>query len=108
MVTALTVPLLTTNSSATTLTKKVSGANNFKSSWVKNAETSDGYGSVDYGFNTTLINEDYAYGHHMTKKHTAIVSNGGGSFSGPNSGANVASNIEVTHKGTNVSYGIAY
>lgn len=90
--------------SAATTTKSSSGRS-FSSSWEAAASDSDW--TMNYGFNTALINEDYTHTIHYSKHHTATVSNANGSFSDEDKAGNWAG-IEVTHSGSSVYYSISY
>lgn len=99
-------PLLTKTVSAASITKSYNGS--FAKKWEKSASTSDGGGVLTYGYNTTLINEDYAHGYHASKSHYTSVSNGNGSFTSGNVGKGQTAKISVQHKGSNISYSMTY
>lgn len=82
------------------------GSSYFISSWM-DTETASYLGStetLDYGFNTTLINEDVAYAYSNGSRHCARIKNGSGTHNGTWVWANDTSNLEVQHSGTTVDY----
>ena len=56
--------------------------------------------SLIYGYNTFLINEDYAHAYHFKLEHSAIVANDNGTFESSRKPAK----MEVRHKGTFIQY----
>lgn len=80
----------------------------FKKAWELSVTCDSNKGVLTYGYNTFAINEDYAHAYHSSKKHYAYVKNGKGSFSGSNKSKGKWSKIEVTHKGTTITYGNSY
>lgn len=76
----------------------------FSSSWERYTSGDSNRASLTYGFNTFLINEDYAWANHSMASHNAYVSNAKGGFAGPTKSAGSVSKIEVTHKGTSIHY----
>ena len=70
---------------------------NFNNAWVRTA--SSGNASLRYGYNTTLINEDYAWAYHLTQVHYAALKNTGW-HTGWSKAAGEVSKIEVTHNTT--------
>lgn len=97
--------ILVTTSSAATLSKT---ANSFTSSWELYVTGDSGRANLTYGYNTWIIKEDYAWANHSTKSHFASLTNGKGSFSGPNKKKKSLSKIEVTHSGSSVTYKVNY
>lgn len=91
---------------AGTLTRNYNGA--FSSAWERYAATSDGNGSLTYGYNPFLVNEDYAWAKHSKKSHYAALNNGAGWHTGPGKSAGAVSKIEVTHNGTSIAYYLYY
>lgn len=58
-----------------------------------------------YGFDTFLINEDYAYADSNGVRHRSKIINARGAFIGPKKWANQGrSDLEVWHKGSRVRY----
>lgn len=80
----------------------------FPKAWELHASGDSGRASLTYGYNTFLINEDYAWANHSTKKHYASLTNGNGGFSGPNKSKGSVSKIEVRHSGSTVTYKCNY
>lgn len=76
----------------------------FTSAWELYKTSPDGKASLTYGYNTFAVKEDISWANHSTLNHYASLTNGNGSFSGPNKGAGSLSKIEVTHKGGTVTY----
>ena len=83
-------------------------ASTFSTAWERYAVTSDGQGSLTYGFNTWLVNEDYAWARHNTRSHYAVLKNGSGWHTGSGKKAGATSRVDVTHKGTYVTYSLNY
>lgn len=80
-----------------------SGTRTFTKEWV--SATSDRYGSyLTYGFNTYLIDEDYAWAEQSQVLHWAEIKNGNGWHYGPFKAAGSVSKKEVTHSGTGIYY----
>lgn len=102
----LSLGVLVSTSSAATLSKTVK--NNFSKAWELYASGDSGRASLTYGYNTLLINEDYAYANHSTKNHHASLTNGRGGFTGPNKSKGNLSKIEVRHSGSTVTYKCNY
>jgi len=78
----------------------------FTSSWSE-SKTINYSGStcvLTYGFDTTLINEDYAYAYSNGSLHRSKITNYNGSFFGYWVYANDWSDKEVTHRGTSIYY----
>lgn len=63
---------------------------------------------ITYGFNTTLINEDYCYAVQTAKMHWAEIENAKDWYYGPTKAAGKSSNLEVPHAGTRVEYYCAW
>ena len=57
-----------------------------------------------YGYDTFMINEDYAWGYHSTKKHYARVKNANGLYSSSWEKAGKTASIEVRHSGSSIVY----
>lgn len=91
-----------TSASAASVSKTYSGS--FSKAWERYASSTDGKANLTYGYNTTWINEDYAWAKHSTKSHYAAIKNGNGWHTGKGKAAGSTSKIEVTHKGTSVTY----
>lgn len=86
------------------VTRTYSGS--FSDDWTKSVETNIN-GSTDvltYGFNTFLINEDFAYSLYYGDYHRSKVSNGNGSHYGQQKQAGEWSDIEVRHSGSSITY----
>lgn len=79
-------------------------AASFEKAWERYASSADGKANLTYGFNTRLINEDYAWAKHSKKSHYAAIKNDKGWHTGSGKAAGKTSKIEVTHKGTSVTY----
>lgn len=97
---AMTLPSLTV--SAQSLSKTYSGS--FSKAWERYASGDNGKANLTYGYNTWAINEDYAWAKHNTKSHYAALKNGSGWHTGSGKKAGSTSKIEVTHKGSKISY----
>lgn len=82
-----------------------SSGHSFASAWE--AADSGSSWTINYGFNTAWINEDYTHTLHDSLHHTATVSNANGAFSDEDSAGNWAG-IEVRHSGSTVYYRISY
>lgn len=80
----------------------------FSSAWSLQAQTSDGEGWLNYGYNTFLINEDFAYGYYKNSRHFAYIQNDNGYHTGPDVAPGNTSTIEVRHSGNSVTYGMLY
>lgn len=90
---------------AATYTANSSGRS-FSKSWsVTKINTSER--TFKYGYNTTLINEDYTHTYHRTKSHRAYVKNTGVAYEKKASGGNYAK-AEVTHHSGTVYYEYNY
>lgn len=76
----------------------------FSAAWERYATGDGGRAGLTYGYNTTLVNEDYAWAKHSTQSHYAAVYNGTGWHTGKGVNAGSTSKIEVTHSGTAVKY----
>lgn len=98
--------VLAQSSSAASLSRTVS--NNFSKAWELYASGDSDRASLTYGYNTFLVNEDYAWAYHSTKNHHASLTNGTASFAGPNKGKGSVSKIEVKHSGSTVTYRTNY
>lgn len=76
----------------------------FSSPWQKTATNGKG-ASLTYGYNTWLVNEDYAWADHTTLAHCAEIRNNGQNwYRGPIKAPGHTSKKEVTHAGSSVSY----
>ncbi len=104
--TILIAPISIQNVEAGSISKTYSGS--FSKKWEKSASTSDGAGVLTYGYNTALINEDYAHGYHANKKHYTSISNGNGSHVSGNASKGNLAKIEVTHKGSSITYSMNF
>lgn len=98
--------MLFSSTSAYATTSTVwSDGHSFEDDWEDSVDTSNW--TMEYGYNTSWINEDYTYTKHYTKSHTAKISNE--KRSGKDSAdAGEWAEIEVTHAGSTVLYGITY
>lgn len=80
----------------------------FKSAWSETIKKTSSTGSkhrLDYGYDTVLINEDYAYADSNGYRHRSKIVNGNGTYYGPKKWANDGrSDKEVRHKGSTVKY----
>lgn len=63
--------------------------------------------TIEYGYNTSWINEDYTHTKGYLGSHNAIVSNNNGSYS-DSAKKNKWAEIEVRHPGSYVQYGVKY
>ncbi|KJF25470.1 hypothetical protein TZ02_18530 [Clostridium aceticum] len=88
------------------MSKTYSGS--FTSDWQKTYEDTMYYTKLTYGYNTSWINEDYAWaqGSFMTKdyNHNAYVRNDNGAHYGNSVDYRFVSKIEVRHKGSTITY----
>jgi hypothetical protein len=81
------------------------GSNGFKKQWSATKKSSNQRHYLTYGYDTTLINEDYAYANSIGYIHRSKIINGNGTHYGPKKAANSGySDIEVRHKGTSIKY----
>lgn len=62
---------------------------------------------MNYGYNTSWINEDYTHTMHGKYDHSATVSNSNGAYS-DNAGSGSWAKIEVTHSGSFIQYSLTY
>lgn len=83
---------------------KTSGYHTFSTDWQESAVGDDGYAALTYGYNTFLINEDYAWAYHSQKEHSAEVGNARGAFGSEKKAAGKEAKIEVAHSGTSIQY----
>ena len=90
------------SASAASVNKTYKGS--FSKAWERYASGDNGKANLTYGFNTFLINEDYAWAKHSTKSHYAALKNGKGWHTASAKSAGKTSKVEVTHKGSSVSY----
>ncbi|MHB8073295.1 mediterrocin family bacteriocin [Desulfosporosinus fructosivorans] len=83
-----------------------SGSSYFIDDWTDKATASYSGSTekLDYGFDTTLINEDVAYAYSDGSRHCARIKNGSGTHNGTWVWANDTSDLEVQHSGTTVNY----
>lgn len=85
-----------------------SDGHDFTTAWRAYTSADDGNGLLTYGFNTFLIDEDYAWGDHETKIHVASLRNDNGWHAGPICFAGYTSKIEVTHSGNSIYYDLEW
>lgn len=78
----------------------------FKSKWMEPVKkVQGGTHTLNYGYNTFLINEDVAYADSNGYIHRAKIVNANGTHYGPKRAANAGtSDQEVRHKGSTVKY----
>lgn len=81
---------------------RTSADKSFSSDWQSTAYAGDA--SLTYGYNTVLINEDFAWANHSTRDHTAEVKNDKGAFGSSKQPKGKVAKIEVSHKGISVQY----
>lgn len=74
----------------------------FKREWSVTA-INDSTRTFKYGYDTTLINEDFCHTYHKSKKHTAYVKNTNRSQN-LTKGAGKYAKAEITHKGGGTVY----
>ena len=74
----------------------------FTEDWSKTAAFE--YAKINYGFNTTLINEDTCDAYNSNARHYAFIRNGNGVHVGSAVPAGSRSRIEVSHSGSRVEY----
>lgn len=89
-----------------------SSGHSFSSQWTetktKSASTANypsNYITLKYGYNTTLINEDYAHAKALNTNLQARVINNSGTFTSTVNLYSTWAKIEVTHNGTYIQYG---
>lgn len=90
-----------------TLLSANNGTHGFSSSWSATKSSDNNRHHLTYGFDTTLINEDFAYANSISYIHRSKIINGNsnGPFYGPWKAANAGySDKEVRHKGSSVKY----
>ncbi len=104
MLVALSIPMVVF--ADTTVQSYSNGSHTFSSSWneSKTITYSGATCVLTYGFNTTLINEDYAYAYTNGDIHRSRIVNGNGTHNGPWKAANVWSDKEVVHSGNSITY----
>lgn len=104
---SLTTSAFAAESSMISVTNKTK-SHTFKSAWKETVNKTSKTGSkhsLTYGFDTTLINEDYAYADSNGYQHRSKIVNGKGTYYGPKKWANDGrSDKEVRHKGSTVKY----
>jgi hypothetical protein len=97
MVATIALPL---SASAGDLTRTYDGQ--FTTEWEYTVTS--GNASLTYGYNTTAINEDYAWANNSNASHFASLTNGTGVHNGGTKNAGTVSKIEVRHNGSSVEY----
>ena len=92
--------------SEASLLSATSSGKSFSKAWqATKSSNTGGKHILTYGYNTTLINEDYAYAYSNGWKHRSKVKNDRETFKGPIKWANDGwSDIEVRHKGSSIKY----
>lgn len=98
----MTVLCCSISASAASVHKTYKGS--FSRAWERYASGDKGKASLTYGFDTFLINEDYAWAKHSTKSHYAAIKNGKGWHTATAKSAKKVSKVEVMHRGCTVSY----
>lgn len=93
-----------TSTDAATVVRDSSGKS-FTKAWELTASGSNWL--MVYGYNESLINEDYTHTTHSAYNHTATVSNGSGAYS-KNASKGAWAKIEVRHSGSYVQYSLTY
>ena len=94
----------------TTVQSYTNGSHTFSKSWNESKTIDYEYETfyyecvLTYGFNTALINEDYAYAYTDGAIHRSRIINDNGTHNGPWVVANEWSDKEVTHSGTSIKY----
>ena len=78
------------------------GEQTFKSDWKLTKYGKDS--KLTYGYNTVLINEDFAWAYHSKREHSAIVSNKRRAFMSSKKKKKKTAKIEVRHKGSYIQY----
>ena len=92
---------------------KVTPSRSYTSAWEATAYATGSSKAyihyITYGYNTTLINEDYTWAQcHVVsenEEHQAYVKNGNGTHKGSFVDHRFVSTIEVTHSGSSITYG---
>lgn len=79
-------------------------SNDFSHAWERYASGDGGRAQLTYGYNTTFIDEDYAWAKHSEKSHYAAVYNGNGWHTGSGAKPGRTSRVDVTHGGDYVLY----
>lgn len=79
-----------------------STGHSFKKSWA----VADDIYTMKYGYNTTLINEDFVHAYD-SGTHEAILDNANGAYSKEAKGKTWAK-LEVRHAGTKIMYGMRF
>ena len=88
-----------------TLLSASNGSHGFKKEWSAVKKSSGKKHILTYGYDTTLINEDYAYANSIGYIHRSKLTNGKGTYYGPKKAANGGySDIEVRHNGKSIKY----
>lgn len=93
-------------SAETTAQSYKDGSHTFKKAWgeSKTKYFRDAKCVLTYGYNTALINEDYANAYTVGSVHRSRIQNANGWHNGPWKVANEWSDKEVRHKGTSIVY----
>lgn len=86
--------------------KANSKGKSFKSSW-SHTPINTSNRTFKYGYDTTLINEDFTHTYHRTKKHTAYVKNTARAQSKTKSKGTYAK-VEIRHASGTVYYSFSY
>ncbi|UZD44896.1 mediterrocin family bacteriocin [Peribacillus frigoritolerans] len=89
-----------TSAFATDITH-TNGSKGFSSPWTSYDNGTNW--TMDYGFNTSAINEDFTHTKHGTTSHIAKVRNFNGTHSDADTKGNWAG-IEVKHSGSTITY----
>ena len=115
MVFLMMIVMIVTSSSVsfaadTQLLKGTSSGQSFAQRWqAPILYSSDRHSWLIYGYDTTLIHEDYAYADSIGYIHRSKLVNGKGTFSGPKKAATDGrSDLEITHKLRTDGQAIAY
>ena len=93
-------------SAETTAQSYTDGSHTFSKKWgeSKTKYFRDAKCVLTYGFDTTAINEDYAFAFTVGSIHRSKIKNGNGWHTGPWKVANEWSDKEVRHKGSSITY----
>ena len=86
----------------------VKSGTSFNKEWEKVAVSDNKKAKMIYGFDKTLINEDYTYATHSKKAHYSVIWQTGRKKSSNAVAAGKKSKVEIRHKGTSVVYMMFY
>lgn len=97
--------LVSTHSPASAAVLEKKNPVGFTKAWERYSSGDNNKAALTYGYNTTAINEDYAWANHSSKSHYASLKKGKNTwYKGPSKKGKAISKIEVIHSGGTVYY----